>query len=120
VLFSPSHIIPNSLVLPGPNTPHSPTAIILLNMGGPATLPAVNSFLTNLFSDRDLIPLPFQSFLAPWIAKRRTPKIEKQYADIGGGSPIRKWSEFQGEEMVKLLKSEVGGGGGFKSYVGFR
>jgi protoporphyrin/coproporphyrin ferrochelatase len=62
----------------------------MMNMGGPSTVSEVNSFLTNLFSDGDLIPLPFQSALAPWIAKRRTPQIEKQYSDIGGGSPILK------------------------------
>ena len=38
----------------------------------------VEPFLTRLFSDGDLIPLPFQSQLAPWIAKRRTPKIVDQ------------------------------------------
>lgn len=102
------------------NPSNPPTAIVLLNMGGPSTLPAVQPFLTNLFSDGDLIPLPLQSFLAPWIAKRRTPRIEKQYAAIGGGSPIRRWSEEQGEGMVKLLESEVPEGGPYKSYVGFR
>ena len=43
------------------------------------------------------------SRLAPWIAKRRTPKIKEQYDKIGGGSPIKKWTEKQGEGMVKLL-----------------
>lgn len=43
------------------------------------------------------------SRLAPWIAKRRTPKIIEQYDKIGGGSPIRKWTEKQGEGMVKIL-----------------
>jgi ferrochelatase len=41
--------------------------------------------------------------LAPWIAKRRTPEIKDQYSKIGGGSPIRKWTEKQGDGMVKLL-----------------
>jgi len=36
------------------------TGIIMLNMGGPATLPDVEFFLNNLFSDRDLIKLPMQ------------------------------------------------------------
>lgn len=89
-------------------------------MGGPATLPAVQPFLTNLFSDGDLIPLPLQSFSAPWIAKRRTPQIEKQYAAIGGGSPILKWSDEQGKGMAALLNEEIPELGSFKSYVGFR
>jgi len=41
--------------------------------------------------------------LAQWIAKRRTPKITEHYREIGGGSPIRKWTEIQGAGMVKLL-----------------
>ncbi|THH09226.1 hypothetical protein EW145_g2165, partial [Phellinidium pouzarii] len=68
------------------NTPGKPpTALVMLNMGGPSTVPEVHDFLKNLFLDNDLIPLPFQRFLAPWIARRRTPKIEQQYTDIGGG-----------------------------------
>ena len=41
--------------------------------------------------------------MAAWIARRRTPKIQKQYEKIGGGSPIKMWTEKQGEGMVKLL-----------------
>lgn len=41
--------------------------------------------------------------LSQWIAKRRTPKIMENYREIGGGSPIRKWTEMQGEGMVKIL-----------------
>ena len=43
------------------------------------------------------------SKMAAWIARRRTPKIQKQYEKIGGGSPIKMWTEKQGEGMVKLL-----------------
>ena len=63
----------------------------------------VNPFLQRLFSDPDLIPIPFQSRLAPWIAKRRTPKIQEQYAEIGGGSPIKMWTEQQGELLCEAL-----------------
>ncbi|GAA6072281.1 ferrochelatase, mitochondrial, partial, partial [Tachysurus ichikawai] len=41
--------------------------------------------------------------LGPFIAKRRTPKIQEQYSKIGGGSPIKAWTTMQGEGMVKLL-----------------
>ena len=41
--------------------------------------------------------------LAQWIAKRRAPKIMQHYSEIGGGSPIRKWTEVQGAGMVKIL-----------------
>lgn len=41
--------------------------------------------------------------LGPRIAQRRTPKIQEQYNKIGGGSPIKRWTETQGRGMVKLL-----------------
>jgi len=41
--------------------------------------------------------------LGPWIARRRTPGIQEQYAKIGGGSPIKMWTEKQGEGMVRIL-----------------
>jgi protoporphyrin/coproporphyrin ferrochelatase len=74
-----------------------------MNLGGPSTLEGVEDFLTRLFLDPDLIPIPFQSRLAPIIAKRRTPKIQEQYDKIGGGSPILFWTEKQGKGMEKLL-----------------
>ena len=89
-------------------------------MGGPHNLGAVNSFLFNLFSDKDLIPIPFQSILAPWIAKRRTPKIIEQYAKIGGGSPIRMWTEKQGEMLEKVMDKISPDTAPHKSYVAFR
>ena len=71
-----------------------PTAMVFMNMGGPSTTEEVGGFLSRLFADGDLIPLgPLQGYLGPLISRRRTPKIKKQYADIGGGSPIRKWIE---------------------------
>jgi protoporphyrin/coproporphyrin ferrochelatase len=79
------------------------TAIVLMNMGGPKTLDQVHPFLLRLFQDKDLIPLPFQKYLAPLIAKRRTPKIIDQYSQIGGGSPITEWTEKQGELLTAKL-----------------
>ncbi|KAI9442229.1 ferrochelatase [Lactarius indigo] len=92
----------------------------MLNMGGPATVSETHDFLRNLFLDGDLIPLPFQSIIAPWIAKRRTPQIEQQYKDIGGGSPILRWSELQGEGMAALLDELHPTTAPHKSYVAFR
>ncbi|KAJ8486967.1 hypothetical protein ONZ51_g4478 [Trametes cubensis] len=98
----------------------SPTAIVMLNMGGPSTVPETHDFLKNLFMDGDLIPLPFQSVLAPLIAKRRTPQIEKQYEDIGGGSPILHYTKLQGERMAALLDELHPATAPHKSYVAFR
>jgi ferrochelatase len=84
-----------------------------MNMGGPASQGEVGSFLRNLFSDGDLIPLPAQSLLAPWIARRRTPSIQHQYAQIGGGSPIRAWTERQGAELARMLDVQSPASGGW-------
>ena len=56
----------------------APTAIILFNLGGPQTINAVGPFLERMFLDRELIPLPFQSRLGPFISSRRTPKVQKK------------------------------------------
>jgi hypothetical protein len=72
-------------------------------MGGPETLDDVHDFLLNLFTDRDIMKLPFQPSIAKWIARRRTPSIREQYDSIGGGSPILKWTRKQGEAMEKAL-----------------
>ncbi|ORX86397.1 mitochondrial ferrochelatase [Basidiobolus meristosporus CBS 931.73] len=91
-----------------------------MNMGGPSKLTEVEDFLTRLFSDSDIIPLPFQSVLAPLIAKRRTPKIVDQYDAIGGGSPIRSWTQKQGRLMEQLLDKISPNTAPHKSYIGFR
>jgi ferrochelatase len=35
------------------------------------------------------------STLGPLLAKRRTPEVQKKYDEIGGGSPILKWTQRQ-------------------------
>jgi protoporphyrin/coproporphyrin ferrochelatase len=118
-----------------------PTAMVFLNMGGPSTLDEVGDFLSRLFvcyvlpspsvralltqvcrqSDGDLIPLGrLQGYIGPLLSRRRTPKIQKQYAEIGGGSPIRKWSEYQNEEMCKILDSISPETAPHRPYVAFR
>lgn len=72
-------------------------------MGGPETLDDVHNFLHNLFSDRDLMQLPFQKYAAKYISRRRTPQIKDQYQAIGGGSPILSWTRKQGLAMEKVL-----------------
>lgn len=104
-------------------TPKKPkTAIVLMNMGGPSTVSETGEFLRLLFSDNDLIPISakIQPFIARLIAKFRTPKIQKQYEEIGGGSPIRKWSEFQGNELCKILDETSPETGPHKAYTAFR
>ena len=79
------------------------TGIVMMNLGGPANLDEVEPFLLELFADREIIQLPFQSRLGPFIARRRTPKVKALYAGIGGGSPILRYTRAQGQGMIERL-----------------
>jgi ferrochelatase len=79
------------------------TGIVMMNLGGPANLDEVEPFLLELFADREIIQLPFQSWLGPFIARRRAPKVRGLYQKIGGGSPILRYTQAQGEGMVARL-----------------
>ena len=79
------------------------TGIVMMNLGGPANLDEVEPFLLELFADREIIQLPFQSWLGPFIARRRAPKVRGLYQKIGGGSPILRYTRAQGEGMVARL-----------------
>lgn len=84
-------------------------------------LPFARTDDTSRQADGDLIPLGrLQSYIGPLISRRRTPKIQKQYAAIGGGSPIRKWSEYQSTEMCKILDTISPETAPHKPYVAFR
>ena len=102
-------------------TTRLPTGVVFMNMGGPLTVKETYDFLFRLFSDGDLIPFGrFQNILAKFIATRRTPTIEKHYEEIGGGSPIRKWSEYQCGEVCRILDETSPETAPHKPYVAFR
>jgi protoporphyrin/coproporphyrin ferrochelatase len=96
------------------------TGIFMMNLGGPATLDQVEPFLLELFADREIIKLPFQSWLGPFIAKRRTPKVQALYAAIGGGSPILQHTTAQGRGMVERLDRLSPATAPHAFYVAFR
>lgn len=96
------------------------TGIVMLNLGGPATLDDVRPFLLELFADREIIQLPFQRWLGPFIARRRTAKVRGLYANIGGGSPILRYTEAQGRGMVARLDRLSPTTAPHKFYVAFR
>ncbi|KAH7110556.1 ferrochelatase mitochondrial precursor [Dendryphion nanum] len=125
ITYSPLSRRNNATIAPSANQKSTgskgPTAMVFMNMGGPSTTGEVGDFLSRLFADADLIPLGrLQNYIGPYIARRRTPKIEKQYAEIGGGSPIRKWSEHQAAEMCKILDKTSPETAPHKPYVAFR
>ena len=93
------------------------TALLLLQMGGPDSIAAVQPFLMNLFTDRDIIkigPAFLQPFIARRIVKKRAPKVEGYYRQIGGKSPIRELTDAQGKGVQRLL------GDGYRSFVAMR
>lgn len=79
------------------------TGIVMMNLGGPKTVEDVGPFLLELFRDREIIQLPMQNVLGPFIARRRTPHVQELYRGIGGGSPILDWTTQQGQGMVERL-----------------
>lgn len=97
-----------------------PTGIVMMNLGGPKNLDEVQPFLLELFADREIIQLPMQNWLGPFIAKRRTAGVQRNYKDIGGGSPILKWTEEQGRGMVERLDRMSPETAPHKFYVAFR
>lgn len=97
-----------------------PTGIVMMNLGGPKDLSEVQPFLLELFADREIIQLPLQDQLGPFIARRRTKSVQANYRDIGGGSPILRWTEEQGRGMVERLDRLSPGTAPHKFYVAFR
>ena len=97
-----------------------PTGIVMMNLGGPRTLDDVRAFLRALFEDREIIQLPLQNWLGPFIADRRTKKIQQHYREIGGGSPILDWTETQGRGMVERLDRLSPATAPHEFYVAFR
>lgn len=71
---------------------------------------AVEPFLYNLFCDPDIIDFPFSRIgrrpLAKLISTTRAKKAAEHYAVIGGGSPIRRFTEQQAAALQACLKGE--------------
>ncbi len=84
----------------------SKTAVVLLNLGGPDSLEAVEPFLYNLFCDPDIFKIPIgQKLFAKLISNRRASKVIEEYKLIGGKSPINEWTEIQRNKLeIELRK----------------
>ena len=85
--------------------------VVLLNLGGPDSLDAVEPFLFNLFSDPEIIDFPgsflFRKRLAKMISTRRAPMVQKQYEKIGGKSPIKEFTLRQAELLEERLGERI-------------
>lgn len=84
--------------------------VVLFQLGGPDTLEAIEPFLYNLFCDPDIIDFPFARIgrkpLAKLISTTRARKVQHHYATIGGGSPIRRFTEQQAQALENELRAQ--------------
>jgi len=84
-----------------------PTGLVLLNMGGPDSIEAVEPFLYRLFSDRELIQLPLGALLqkpfARLLSHFRAKHVRENYRQIGGSSPLLRWTSLQAQGISRRL-----------------
>ena len=84
-----------------------PVGVVLFQLGGPDTLEAIEPFLYNLFCDPDIIDFPFARIgrkpLAKLISTTRAKRVQHHYSVIGGGSPIRRFTEQQACALENAL-----------------
>ena len=85
--------------------------VVLFQLGGPDSLDAIEPFLYNLFRDPDIIDFPLakvaRPVLAKLISKGRSRKVRNRYAEIGGGSPIRRITERQAAALEAELRADL-------------
>jgi protoporphyrin/coproporphyrin ferrochelatase len=91
----------------GPNK----VAIVMFQLGGPDSQAAVEPFLYNLFCDPDIINFPgaflARKLIAKLISTTRTKVVGQHYAEIGGGSPIRRLTEQQARALEETLRPHL-------------
>jgi ferrochelatase len=82
--------------------------VVLFQLGGPDSVEAIEPFLYNLFCDPDIIDFPFARIgrrpLAKLISTTRAKKVRHHYSVIGGGSPIRHFTERQARALQRKLQ----------------
>lgn len=82
-------------------------AIVLLNMGGPNNLEEVEVFLTNMFSDKNILTMKsdlLRKIIGTMITFTRTEKSQEIYRQIGGKSPIVGLTK----KLVQKVQERVG------------
>ena len=81
--------------------------VVLLNLGGPERIQDVGPFLYNLFSDPEIIRLPVSAMQKPFawlISSLRSGKSRQAYRSIGGGSPLRRITGQQAQDLQSSLR----------------
>lgn len=85
------------------------TAIVLFNLGGPDSPAAIKPFRINLFSDKAIIraPIFIRFFLARYIAASSAKAAAKNYAYLGGKSPLLGFTKAQANALQNAMGGEV-------------
>lgn len=93
-------------------------AVVLFNLGGPDSPDAVQPFLFNLFCDPAIIgaPAPVRWLLAQFISRRRAPFARRNYALMGGKSPLLPNTVKQ----AKALQAALSGAGDVRCFIAMR
>lgn len=96
------------------------TAVVLLNLGGPDSLEAVEPFLYNLFCDPFIIDLPlgflFRKPLAKRISSKRAKEVRHIFQLIGGKSPLLELTQQQALALERRLNEF----GHYKVFIAMR
>src|SRR5689334_20636547 len=82
--------------------------VLVFNLGGPESLDEVKPFLYRLFSDPEIIRIkfsPLRKAIAYLIATLRKKTSQGYYAQIGGGSPLKRLTEEQAKALQDQLQS---------------
>lgn len=80
-------------------------AIVLFNLGGPDNPAAIGPFLKNLFTDKNILRVPFfiRPILARIIAWKRVKPATQNYAILGGKSPLLELTQQQAAALEAAL-----------------
>ncbi len=86
-------------------------AVVLMNLGGPDSLKAVQPFLFNLFADPAIIsaPAPIRYPLAALISVTRGKMARSNYAKMGGASPLGPETRAQAFALETVLADALDG-----------
>jgi len=82
-------------------------AIILMNMGGASNYDEIETFMKNMFNDHRIVDTPpfIRKYLAKYIIKSRLSEVKKNYAKIGGASPLLAITQ----KLQKKLQESIDG-----------
>ena len=85
--------------------------VVLLNLGGPDSLEAVEPFLSIFSTTRTLsifrCSFLFRKRLAKLISGKRHPRIQEQYKQIGGKSPLKDFTLGQARLLEQKLNEKI-------------